>query len=218
MADDIKENKPFGDRAWHHIRRNLISGFVLLLPVGITFFILMLIFRLAVGFLVPFFKYAGISSLFLAYLASLATVFLVLYFIGLMASLVVGRRIVHAVERFLLKVPLLKTFYSGSKQVVDTFTAANSANFQSVVLVEFPRKGIYALAFVTGRMIDNVGTDYYRLFIPTAPNPTTGFLEIVKVADVKHAGISVEEGIRIIISGGILGPSTLKGLDSIVTQ
>jgi uncharacterized membrane protein len=121
-------------------------------------------------------------------------------------------------EGFLLKVPLLKTIYSGSKQVVDTFTAANSANFQSVVIVEFPRKGMYALGFVTGRMQDNSGNEYYRVFIPTSPNPTTGFLEIVNTAEVRNAGVSVEDGIRIIISGGILGPSSLQGLDNMVKQ
>lgn len=104
----------------------------------------------------------------------------------------------------------MKSVYSAAKQVVDTLSPSRREAFKSVVWVEFPRPGFRALAFVTGSIRDEDGTECYKLFIPTAPNPTSGFFEIAPCGEVRESALSVEDGIKMIVSAGILAPETLE--------
>ena len=95
------------------------------------------------------------------------------------------------------------TIYSATKQIIQSFSQDKAA-FKSVVIIEFPRPGFYSLAFLTGYIQDKEGRKYCKVFIPTTPNPTTGFLEIIPAEEVRVTKISIEEGFKIIISGGIV--------------
>ena len=203
-------------RLAQHIRKRLVSGLLLLLPVGITFLILKFLFSLASGILGPLLeryveRYAGRLPGFVLPVVAILLLLVVTYFVGLFASLVIGRRMVAFGERILMRVPVLKTIYGASKQAVHVLSASDKTSFKSVVLVEFPRPGIRSFGFITGNITDEKGYACYKVFIPTAPNPTTGFLVVVREKEVEPAGISVEEGIKMIVSGGILGPQKLGG-------
>jgi len=140
-------------------------------------------------------------------LIALAVTVLVVYLVGQVATHLVGRRLIHLGERLLLKLPIVKSIYASSKQVVDTFSASHKSTIQAVALVEYPRRGSFSLGFVTGTIEDSVGHTLYRVFVATTPNPTSGFLLLLPEEDVQFTDISVEDGIKMLVSGGMLAPS-----------
>lgn len=110
----------------------------------------------------------------------------------------------------ILRVPVIKNIYGAAKQVIDAISLPGKNSFQSVVLVEFPRAGMYALGFVTGEMRDDEGNVWARVFVPTAPNPTSGFLQLVRSKEVRTLDMSVESAVKVIVSGGFIAPDTLR--------
>lgn len=195
----------------HHIRKRLLAGVLLLLPIGLTLAILKLLFNTTAGLLMPIFqKLFGELSRNLLLLISFVTFLLIIYGAGLITTHVIGRRLITFGENIILRLPLLKTIYGASKQIVETFAASNQKTFKSVVLLEFPRRGVQSLGFITGTIADDQGTIFYKVFVPTTPNPTSGFFQIVPQSDVQHTTLSVEDGIKLIVSGGILSPPRLE--------
>jgi uncharacterized membrane protein len=124
-----------------------------------------------------------------------------------MATHVVGRRILAVGERVVLKLPFVKVIYSTAKRVVGTFQGKRADAFKSVVFVEFPHTGMRAIGFVTSRVERADGSVWNLVFIPTTPNPTTGFLQMVPIERVSPAGISIEDGIKLVMSLGSLTPA-----------
>ncbi len=108
-----------------------------------------------------------------------------------------------------MKLPIAKTVYAASKQVIDTFSNSTKAAFKSVVLIPFPFPGSLAVGFVTGTIPDSKGKILYRVFVPMAPNPTSGFLILLPEEALQFTEISVEDGIKMVVSGGILAPTQL---------
>ena len=102
----------------------------------------------------------------------------------------------------------MKSIYSASKQVVDAISLTKQAAFKSVVLVEYPRPGLKAIAFVTGVSSDAAGRRWCRVFIPAAP-PTSGFLELIPIEDVEATDMSVEQGLKMVVSGGFIAPDRI---------
>jgi len=117
-----------------------------------------------------------------------------------------GRRLIHLGEKVMLKLPIVRSVYSASKQVMDTFSNSTKAAFTATVLVSFPHPGARALGFVTGTILDPDGRKLYRIFVATTPNPTSGFLILLPEEEVTFTDISVEDGIKMIVSGGMLAP------------
>lgn len=128
---------------------------------------------------------------------------------GLIASNLVGRRLIAWSERALLQVPIFRGVYSTLKQVVDAFAGQKRTAFQKVALVEYPRKGVWSIGFITGsaraEIRDRVGRDLVNVFIATTPNPTSGFLIMVPRREVVWLDLPVEEGMKLVISGGVIG-------------
>jgi len=118
----------------------------------------------------------------------------------------VGRRLILFGERLLLRLPVVKTIYAASKQVVETFSSHQTTSFQAVVIVSFPRRESLAIGFITGTLFAPDNRKLYRVFIPTTPNPTSGFLLLMSPEDVQFTDIPIEEGIKMIVSGGMLAP------------
>ncbi|MFQ5861677.1 MAG: DUF502 domain-containing protein [Candidatus Brocadiales bacterium] len=225
-----KEQKIHKERKEHHgfirifttdIKKRLIAGAILLLPAYITFYVLKLLFTFAGGTMVPVVKRIILRSDWvqlkipdtvltpLMFLLGLMMLFLILYFAGAFAANFIGRRIIHFGEGILEKMPLVKTIYGTSKQLIHSATTPGKGAFKRVVLVDFPRKGSKALGFVTGSFIDKEGNRLVSVFVSTSPNPTSGFVVLLPESEVEDTHLSVEEGFKIIVSGGIL-TSTFK--------
>jgi uncharacterized membrane protein len=130
--------------------------------------------------------------------------------VGFLAAGMAGRTLVRIGERLLSRMPVVRSVYSTLKQIFVTVLAQSSRSFREVVLVEYPRRGIGAIAFVTGSSHDenpsSAEDELVNVFLPTTPNPTSGFLLFVSRRDLVHLDMTVEEGIKLVISGGIVGP------------
>ena len=185
----------------------MASGIVALIPILITFAVLRWVFNITAGILLPVIDdvVGGWPPLAEAALAVLILLALV-YLLGEIAAHVVGRRILALVEALVLRLPLVKTIYSVSKQVVGAFQGQGSKAFKSVAYVDFPHPGLKSVAFVTSDFVKPDGSEWSTIFIPTTPNPTTGFLQIVERGKLERTGMTVEEGIKMIMSLGVLKP------------
>ena len=205
------EKNPPTTGAWarsrQHVRGRLISGFLFLLPIGITILIVRFLYNFTGGLLVPILaRYFGKLTESLIVVISVAASAGLIYLLGVVTTHVLGRKLVNLGEAIILRLPILKSVYGASKQVVETFSAANREAFQSVVMLEFPRKGVWSLGFATGAIEDAGGRRSVKVYLPTCPNPTTGFFLILSPSEVFPTELSVEDAIKIIVSGGILSP------------
>jgi uncharacterized membrane protein len=131
--------------------------------------------------------------------------------VGMLTAGLAGRTLVRMGERLLSRMPVVRGVYSTLKQIFETVLAQKSRSFREVVLVEYPRRGIGAIGFVTGPTRGEIqtrsGEELVNVFLPTTPNPTSGFLLFVPKSDLIHLDMSIEEGIKMVISGGIVAPS-----------
>lgn len=129
---------------------------------------------------------------------------------GLIAANFFGRRLVAAWESVLSRIPLVRTVYGAVKQITQSLFADASQSFREVVLVEYPRRGMWMLAFVTGdtpkKFKSVVGQDLTNIYVPTTPNPTSGFYIMVPPSDIKRLDIPVEVGLKMILSAGVVNP------------
>jgi len=198
----------------HFIRRTFLAGLLILLPLFITYVLIAFLFNIFTGIGAPLviglFRLVGANDLsypivpLVNLLLSLAVIFL----LGLVGTNILGRRIFSNFEGLLLRLPLVRTVYSSAKQVVETFQGPGRS-FQRVVLIEYPRKGVWALGLVATERHDSLrlfpSEIVVTVFIPTTPNPTSGYLVIVSPEDVKEIDFTVEEAFKFIVSGGIIG-------------
>ena len=132
--------------------------------------------------------------------------FIFIYIIGLVVSNVLGKKIYSIFEKILAKIPLVSYIYNTIKQITDTLSVSQKQAFKKVVYIEYPKSGIWTLALVTGESRDSSNTEYYQIFVPTTPNPTSGFMLYVKKEDTIKTKMTIDEGLKIIISGGMLAP------------
>ncbi|MCZ6601182.1 MAG: DUF502 domain-containing protein [Acidobacteria bacterium] len=189
-----------------HLRRRLLAGLFVIFPVGFTVWILYILFRVLDGFLSP-----AIDPMIGFHIPGLGLlgVVVLLYLVGLLAANVFGREFLKGFDSLLKRMPVVRAIYVASKQLMDTLRLPGKTAFQRVVLLEYPRRGIWALAFVTGtarRESDQV--HLLHLFLPTSPNPTSGMMLILPKTQVQELDMSVEDGVRLVVSGGILSPDS----------
>ena len=109
-------------------------------------------------------------------------------------------------EKILAKIPLINYIYNTIKQITDTLRISQKQAFKKVVYIEYPKKDIWTIALVTGESKDSEGNEYYQIFVPTTPNPTSGFMLYIKKKNTKETNMNIDEGLKIIISGGMLAP------------
>ena len=123
---------------------------------------------------------------------------------GLIFS-IIGKKFFDKLEnRFLFKIPIFSSIYKTIKQIVDTVSNPDKNSFKKVVMVEFPRKDVWTIGFVTGESVDKKNNEYYHIIVPTTPNPTSAYLLFILKNDVKNTDLTIDEGIKTIISGGVL--------------
>lgn len=204
------------------LRNAFITGIVVVLPLGVTIIVInFLLQRLGTPASNFFFWYLdpGWRNLpavnFALEAISVLVVFLLITLLGYGSRFVLGRIILSGLERLLDRVPFINTVYRTVKQIVDTFSAQKKAIFQEVVLIEYPRKRCYVLGFLTstarGETQEATGEHIVNIFVPTTPNPTSGFLLMLPEEDITHLGMSIADGMKLIISGGAVVPHPRTG-------
>ncbi len=189
------------------LRRYFITGLLVFLPVAVTLSILLWLFRTFDSFLGRLFTLLiGRSVPGLGLVATVAAIFLM----GALATNVVGRRLVAWFDRLMLRIPLARSIYSATKQLSDSILMQRRAAFQRPVLIEWPRQGVYTVGFVTGetggRTEEVAGQRVVNVFVISTPNPTTGFLVLVPADQVHSLDLSVEDALKLVMSGGIVTP------------
>ncbi len=198
------------------LRHYLLAGLLVWLPILVTVLILKFLIDLMdttllllphaiqpetlLGFNIP-----GLGVLLSA---------LVLLFTGMVVTNLMGRNMVSLWERLLMRIPLVRPIYSAAKQLSETLFSGSGKSFRKVVLVEYPRPGLWTVAFLTGdgvgEAIEKTGRDLVNIFVPTTPNPTSGFFLMVPSKDLIELNMSVDAGIKLILSAGAVGPDDRK--------
>ena len=204
------------------LRNAFITGIVVILPLGVTMIVIrFLLDRIGTPtskyffwFLEPEFRDMPIVQLGLE-LLSVLVVLLLITLLGYSSRIFIGRFILNSMEQLLDRVPFISTVYRSVKQIVQTFSQQKKAVFQEVVLIEYPRKRCYVLGFLTstakGETQDVTGEHIVNVFIPTTPNPTSGFLLMLPEDDVTRLEMSIADGMKLIISGGAVVPNGENG-------
>jgi uncharacterized membrane protein len=198
-----------------------MSGILLLLPFAITILVVrwlfMIVFHVIRPLVVAVLEEVGripqigdippLITSFLVTILSLVLLAFVLYLVGSLGRWILVRRIVKAGEVVLLKIPLIRTIYSAIQQGIQVLSLPEGDSFKRVVLIEFPRRGFKALGFLTGEVADSNGKPFYTVFVPTSPNPTNGFFEIIPKEEVMEIDMTIEDALSMILSGGLVSPT-----------
>jgi len=195
------------------LRRYLAAGLLVWVPLGVTVLIIKFLVDLMDQTLVLLpeayrpehwlgFKVPGLGVV-LTLVIVLVT--------GMVAANLFGRQLLRLGEAIVARIPLVRTIYSAVKQLLETVFSSGGQSFRKVVLVEYPRRDMWTLAFVTGRGVreaeQHAGSKLVNLFVPTTPNPTSGFFLMVPEQDLREVDISVDAGLRLIISAGVVAPA-----------
>ena len=189
-----------------HLRATFVTGLVVTVPIVATFLALRFLFRALDGLLGP--TVTALTGHALPGLGLLATLAIVLA-AGLGARSFVGRRLVHTGERLIDQVPVVRSVYKASRDIVETATLSKRQVFREVVMLEYPRPGLYSYGFVTGY----TSREQQRLahvFIPGPPVPTTGHLIAAPVEGLVYLDMAVEDALKLILSGGMVTPPSLR--------
>lgn len=185
-----------------NFRSKLFAGLATLLPLYLTFFVIKFLFVTLEEMSDPILKRLNLD---IPGLGIILTVLLI-YILGFLVTNFLGRKIFNLGERIVKKVPIVNMIYTTLKQITDTFTKGSTDAFEGAVYIQYPRQGLWTMAFISGESKTKDGVPYYHLFVPTTPNPTSGFFLMIPQADTVATGMSVEDGLKTIISGGLLAP------------
>lgn len=194
------------------LKKNFLTGLLVLVPLGVTVYVLKELLSWIDGILGDKVQLL-LGEYYYPGLGIVALVLLVLL-VGTISSNYLGNRIVRAWDDLMQKVPLVRGVYSTTKQVMETFSVKH--NFHGVALVEYPRAGCYSIGFVTGDVTgESVGLSgrHQTVFVPTTPNPTAGFLLLLPEAEVRHLDMTVEQGMKFIISLGLVSLSEKEAME-----
>lgn len=201
------------------LKNDLIAGLLVVIPLATTIWLSYTIARWAVNFLTEIPKqlnpFQGLDPL-LTYFLNLAVGFAaplgLILLIGLMARNIAGRWLLDVGERILQAIPLAGSVYKTLKQILETLLKDSSSKFRRVVMLEYPRRGVWTIGFVTGtangEFQSRVPQRMLSVFIPTTPNPTSGWYAMVPEEDVLNISMSIEDAFKVLISGGIVSPET----------
>jgi len=201
------------------MKKNFLLGLVVVLPFFLTVYIVWIIFKVVGRFFTPFltkilevFVPVHIPGFVVIFFSALITLLLI-WFIGILTSNFIGKKLFQIAENLLLKIPMASGIYDATKKLMRVFFMDKST-FQRVVLIEWPRKGVYSIAFMTaeamGEVQERTKEEVVNVFMPTTPNPTTGFLVLVPKNEIIQLNMSVDDAMKLIISGGIVTPNTVS--------
>jgi len=188
---------------WAFFKRITFAGLFAIVPLALTFYIIKIIIVFLDQLTAPImarinFEIPGFG---------LILTLLIIFALGIFVTNVLGRRLFSWGERLISSIPLVKNIYNTLKQITNAFSGATQTeNYQRVLYIQYPRKELWTICFVTGESVDGSGEEYYHVFVPTTPNPTSGVFIIIPKKDAIEADLTVEEGLKAVISGGLLAP------------
>lgn len=198
------------------IRKRMLTGLLLILPIYVTFFVVKFLFSFIGGTLSPLIKRIFLlfdaelpktsADEFIITFIGLIFTFASLYFIGIFAANIIGKSIIHYSENLLTKTPVISNIYSTVKQIVHAVSLPGKQAFKRVIILDFPKEGTKAIGFVTGSVKENGKEIFISVFVPTTPNPTSGFLIYTTEDAVIDTNLTVEEAFKALLSGGVLTP------------
>jgi len=190
---------------WTYIKRYFIYGLLVIVPTIVTIWFFVASIQVLSRLLSPLFGHK------LPFIWMLILSMIIVTLVGMLSRLFIGRTIVDYIDSIIAKIPIIRTVYTSVQQLIGTLTIRNKQLSQAV-LVEYPRKGVWAMAFVTQDTVSGLydksgqalGADRCAIFVPTTPNPTSGFFLFVKKDELIELSISVEQSMKLLISAGIL--------------
>ncbi|MBD3316211.1 MAG: DUF502 domain-containing protein [Chitinivibrionales bacterium] len=197
------------------IRTNVVAGVLLLIPLVTTLYVFFRLFTLVDSILPSFFHVIlpfmpeewvpGVGALLVVVIA---------YFVGLGAKNYVGRVVIDTGNAIISSIPMLNKLYLGVQQVLDAVVSGNKRLFEKAVLIEYPKKDSYCVAFVTSKTMGEIqrktASDVVSVFVPTTPNPTSGFLLFLPESQIIELDMSVETAVKTVMSAGMVNPDQLK--------
>ena len=200
-------------------RRFFFTGFLVTAPILITLYVTWIVITFIdakVAGLLP--EYLDFRKAFPYQIPGIGLLIVIIFitFVGSLTPGLIGRTLLKVGESIVSRMPVVRSMYSAIKQIMETVMSTNSNSFREVVLVEYPRKGLWVIAFVTGdtkgeiSKVLNRNKNLINIFVPTTPNPTSGFLLFVPKKDLVYLKMSVEQAVKLVISGGIVAPKLNK--------
>jgi uncharacterized membrane protein len=188
-------------------RARVVTGLAVIAPIVVTVWIVVFLFRAIDGILQPIMvRLLGQRIPGVGLLATL----LLLYLVGLLVHSFGFRTLLRWSDQLMLRIPFLRDIYGSSKLIMETFTKPEGIGFKRVVTFEYPRPGMRALGFVTNETTLADGTREVAVFLPTTPNPTTGFVFFLPSSQVEATKLTVEEAVKIVVSGGVVMPRPFR--------
>jgi len=198
------------------IKNYFLTGLLVILPVFVTVYVIWFLIRVMDVVL----KYIPPKYLPETYLPfqipglGLILVVILIFVVGLLTRNLAGRRVVHIWENMVDRIPLVRIIYSGVKQLLEAFFIQKNQAFKRVALLEYPRRGVYVIGFITGEskgeVQSKINKNMINVFVPTTPNPTSGFYIIIPEDELIILNMTVEDAFKLIISGGIFSPPEQK--------
>ena len=188
---------------WAFFKRITFAGLFAIVPLALTFYIIKIIIVFLDQLTAPILEKIKLEIPGFGLILTL----LIIFSLGIFVTNVLGRRLFSWTERLISSIPLVNNIYNTLKQITNAFSGATQTeNYQRVIYIQYPRKELWTISFVTGESVDGSGKEYYHIFVPTTPNPTSGVFIIVPKKDAIEADLTVEEGLKAVISGGLLAP------------
>lgn len=213
------DNPPHQKRSfWLRCRNYFITGIIVVAPLALTIYLVSLVVNVIDHRIVPLIPVRYNPDTYLPFAIpgiGVVIMVVVLTMIGWLTTGLVGRTVVRVGENLLDRMPIVRSIYSALKQIFETVFTQNSRAFRDVVLIPYPRPGCWALGFATGttkgEVQDAIQDVVVNVFLPTTPNPTSGYLLFLPQKDVIFLNMTVEQGIKLVISGGVVTPEMVKG-------
>ena len=216
IPDPTSINKPIKSK-----RRTFLTGLIVAAPILVTIWLVTLLFDQVSSYIAP--ALFGLAQFFgvtaepirgwletIVQLVSVGVGAAGIFLIGLLAENVLGRQLLRGLEWLVMQIPFIRGIYSGTRQFLETFSGDSTKAFRKVVLFEYPREGLWTMGLLTGdargEVAERTPQDMVSVFVPTTPNPTSGWLIFVPVDSVQELDMSVDEAFKMIISGGVLTP------------
>jgi uncharacterized membrane protein len=194
----------------HHLRTYFFTGLLIVVPVGITVYILQIAIDWADSklALLPVNLHPNTYLPFPVPGLGLIITFITVFFIGVVTTNFIGKWLVQLGERIVDKIPLVRSIYILAKQVLETIFSQDKESFKKVVMVEYPRKGLYSIGFITGiargEIQDKTSSKVLNIFIPTSPNPTSGYLIMIPEEETTPLDMDIDSAFKLILSGGMV--------------
>ena len=214
------DEKPRRPGLFASLRASFLTGLVVIAPIGLTIWLIWTLFGWVDGFVLPLIpsrfnpeEYVGIN------LRGLGVIFFLVFtiLVGWIAKGLIGRSLIRFAETLVDRTPVVRSIYSGIKQIAETVFAQSERSFERACLVQYPRKGIWAIGFISTKARGEIATraetmgDLVSVFVPTTPNPTSGFLLYFPEEDVVELDMSIEDAAKLVISAGLVYPPEKPG-------